>query len=156
MSPAGSDRFATARLRLAHEAANRPKVSHELQESGRLGQIGSFAAVGLLCTGVQYAILALLHGLAGWPGVPASGLGYLAGAVLSYALNYRFSFTPARSPLQGLWRYALVVLAGLACSSLCLAALLALGAPLPLAQLLTTAIVFVFNFTLSKRWAFDS
>jgi putative flippase GtrA len=114
-----------------------------------------FAVIGLLCTAIQYLLLAALHGLAGWNAVIASSLGYAVSAVVSYLLNYRFSFDSTRSLGQGAWRYGLVVATGLAMNSLCLAALLSVGLALLPAQIITTGAVFLFNYQLSRAWAFN-
>jgi putative flippase GtrA len=115
-----------------------------------------FAMIGLICTAIQYGLLALLHGWAGWNAVAASGIGYGASAVLSYLLNYRFSFDSTRSLGQGAWRYAVVVAFGLATNSVCLAGLMSAGIPVLFAQVITTGVVFALNYQLSRSWAFSS
>src|SRR5208337_4486217 len=75
-------------------------------------QFSAFFLVGLIATGLQYAVLVGLKELAHWPVVPASLTGYLAGGVFNYILNRRHTFESDRPHVEAGWRFAAVMVVG--------------------------------------------
>jgi putative flippase GtrA len=114
-----------------------------------------FAAVGLTGTGIQYVCL--------WIGVEylstqaniSSAMGYLLGTVANYRLNYLFTFKSEKSHAEAVSKYYAVVGIGWGIN-LGLMTLLAQQWAWNywLAQILTTTIGLVWNFTGSRFWAF--
>lgn len=120
-------------------------------------QLFSFLSVGLLATGLQYALTAGLV-LAGWlPLVPASTVGFLVSAVFNYLANARVTFasqgSPARNRMQQI-RFVLMVALGCALNAGLLRIAVSLGLHPVLGQLFATAGVLASNFTLSRLWVF--
>ncbi|MBA4344296.1 MAG: hypothetical protein C0423_19325 [Methylibium sp.] len=119
-------------------------------------QISGFALVGIVATGLQYVLMAvMIHGF-DWQALPAGALAYVGSAVFNYLLSRRFVFrSQARHAVAGL-RFAVIVVVGLGLNSM----LLHLGTVwlewhwLP-AQGVSTALVMFNNFLLAKFWAFD-
>lgn len=116
--------------------------------------LGRFLLVGGLATAVHYLITALLHGLAGWPMVLASAIGFTVSAIGNYALNARFTFRSERSHRSAFPRFALTAGAGLLINSLLLTALLGLGLHAVLAQLMTTLGTLIWNYVINALWTF--
>lgn len=122
-----------------------------------IAQLFSFLSVGLLATGLQYALTAGFV-LAGWLTlVPASTAAFLISAAFNYLANARFTFAaqadPARNASQQL-RFGLMVGLGCALNAGLLHLAVGLGAHPVLAQLFATTGVLVSNFTLSRLWVF--
>ena len=114
-----------------------------------------YAGAGAVGTGVQYALLIALVQLAHVGAVAASTVGAVAGAVVNYVLNHRYTFASARAHRIALPRFALVSALGVALNGLVLAATLALlDPPYLLAQLVATAAVLAAGYLANRAWTF--
>ena len=118
-------------------------------------QFVAFFGVGLVAAVVHYGFLiALVEGFR-WGPVPATLVGYLAGGVVSYALNRRLTYASDRPHGEATWRFAAVALVGFGLTGLLMQALTAwLGAPYLPAQLVTTGIVLFWSFLANRVWTF--
>lgn len=118
-------------------------------------QFFHFAAVGLCGTAVQY--LTLWGGVeyVGAPAAAASGCGYLLGSVVNYFLNYFLTFKSEKSHTETAVKYYTVLGIGW-CINTSLMTLLVhrWGWQYFVAQVLTTGIGFIWNFSGSRFWAF--
>ena len=75
-------------------------------------QFAAFFGVGIAAAIVHYGLLiALVEGIAAEP-VPATLLGYVAGGLVSYALNRRHTYESTRPHREATWRFALVAFVG--------------------------------------------
>jgi putative flippase GtrA len=113
-------------------------------------QFSRFLAVGVAATAVHYGVLiALVEAWAVHP-VLATTAGFVTAALLSYALNRRYTFDeqPAFGP--GLLRYYAAVSMGLLLNASVMAALTGWGAHYVLAQIVASGVALVWNF-LSAR-----
>ena len=119
-----------------------------------LRSLASFLMVGGFATGLQYAIMALLMGLAGVPALAASNIGFAISAVANYLLNAKLTFRSERSHASTLPRFAITAALGLGINSLLLSLLIAAGLHPAPAQILTTAGVLIWNYTLNALWTF--
>lgn len=119
-----------------------------------LSSLSRFLLVGGVATAIHYLIAAVLHGLANWPMVHASGVGFVVSALANYALNARFTFRSARSHRSAFPRFAATAAAGLLINTLLLGALLALGLHAVLAQPLTTLGTLIWNYVVNALWTF--
>lgn len=119
-----------------------------------LRSLASFVVVGGFATGLQYAIMALLMELAAVPALTASNIGFAISAVANYLLNARLTFRSERSHAATLPRFAITAALGLAINSLLLSLLIAAGLHPAPAQILTTAGVLIWNYTLNALWTF--
>lgn len=118
-------------------------------------QFVRFAAVGALATGVHYLLLIVLveGGLAG--PVAATAWGYLAGAVVGYAANRRYTFASSVRHVMGLPRFLLVAAAGFALNTALMAWMTASpGIHYLVAQIVATALVLIWNFAANRHWTF--
>jgi putative flippase GtrA len=119
-----------------------------------LRSLATFLVVGGFATGLQYAIMALLMALAGVPALAASNTGFAISAVANYLLNAKLTFRSERSHASTLPRFAVTAALGLGINSLLLSLLIAAGLHPAPAQILTTAGVLIWNYTLNALWTF--
>jgi len=114
-----------------------------------------YAGAGATGTLVHYAVLVALVQLANAAPVPASTAGAVAGAVINYGLNHRFTFASSKAHRTALPRFALIALAGVVVNALVLGALLTLpGLNYVVAQLLATVAVLVGGYLMNRAWTF--
>ncbi|MES2663745.1 MAG: GtrA family protein [Pseudomonadota bacterium] len=114
-----------------------------------------FLFVGLLATVIQYFILWILV-KADWCSAPtASGIGYIISAGFNYLLNYFFTFHSNALHVHAGKRFIILVLVGwLFTYALMHYLITSLNLYYFAAQLLTTGIILVLNFVLSRFWIF--
>jgi putative flippase GtrA len=118
-------------------------------------QLFSYGSTGLAAAVAHYGTLFALVELAGWRPVPATLVGFVAGGLVSYWLNRRFTFEATRSHAQAGWRFAVIAAAGfLATWALMSLFVERLALPYLPAQLVTTLIVMALTFTGHKLWSF--
>ena len=124
--------------------------------SGALHWIHTFVlhvATGFLAVAAHYTVMyALLR--TGMGGVPASAVGFLAGAVTRFALSYWHIFEPTRGVAVASVRFVVAIAAQLAANSALLAGLLALGTSLWPAQIVTTIALTFGNYLAYRLWVF--
>lgn len=120
-------------------------------------QISAFAVVGLIAALAHYgALVGLVEG-AGWRAVPATLVGYVAGGLVSYALNRRHTFASDRPHAEAGWRFAAVAGVGFGLTWGFMHLFVdVLGAPYLPAQLVTTGLVLVWSFLANKLWTFGA
>ena len=118
-------------------------------------QFTTFFGVGLVAAVAHYGLLVALVEGGGLHPVPATLAGYVAGGLVSYALNRRHTYTSRRPHREATWRFALVALVGFLLTWLFMYAFtIGLGAPYLPAQLVTTGIVMLWSFLAHKAWTF--
>ncbi len=118
-------------------------------------QFASFVLVGFAAAAAHYGtLIALVESGAARP-VPATLAGYVAGGVLSYALNRKFAFDSGRPHREAVWRFAAVAAVGFGLTGLLMAVLNGFaGWPYLPAQVLTTGVVLFWSFLAHKFWTF--
>lgn len=118
-------------------------------------QFAAFFGVGVAAAVAHYGLLvALVEGGLASP-VPATLAGYIAGGLVSYALNRTHTYRSTRPHREATWRFALVALVGFFLTWLFMHAFVEwLGAPYLPAQLVTTGIVMLWSFIAHKAWTF--
>ncbi|MEJ7668728.1 MAG: GtrA family protein [Casimicrobiaceae bacterium] len=118
-------------------------------------QFALFVIMGALATGTHILCLTLLVELSGWPPVSASCIGAIAGALVSYWLNYHHTFRSTRPHQAALSRFLIVAVVAFIVNGALLAGMLrSFGPHYLLAQVLTTLIVLIFTFSAGRLWAF--
>lgn len=120
-----------------------------------LPQFFLYGAAGAIGTAVHFAILAALVQFADTGAVAASTAGAIAGAIINYTLNHRFTFASRRTHRMALPRFLAVAAAGILLNAAVLAAMLAFVRPHYLvAQVVATGAVLVAGFLANRRWTF--
>jgi len=118
-------------------------------------QFARYVSVGLVATAVHYALLIGLVESGGTAPLPATLAGYVAGGLVSYALNRRLTFAGSRPHREATWRFTAVAASGFAWTSLLMALLVGrLGAPYLPAQAATTLVVLFWGFLANRLWTF--
>jgi len=118
-------------------------------------QLLRYTLVGAAGTLAQYVILVALVEGAGVDVVAASTLGAVAGALVNYALNRRYTFGGASPHVRSLPRFLAVAAAGIGLNAVVLALLAGYTAlPYLAAQVIATALVLVAGFVANRRWSF--
>jgi putative flippase GtrA len=118
-------------------------------------QFFRYAGAGAVGTALHYAVLIVLVQLAHAGPIAASTTGAIAGALVNYALNYRYTFASGNPHGRALPRFALVAIAGVALNALVLAAMLALaGAHYLVAQVVATGAVLGAGYLANRAWTF--
>jgi putative flippase GtrA len=111
----------------------------------------SFAMVGVVNTAIDFSVFWTTVHFLGWPLVPANVLAWLVAVSFSYAMNSFITFGPESGHVLR-WRdYATFLASGVAGMVASTATLFALSYVLPVlaAKLISIAISFVVNFSLS-------
>jgi len=124
--------------------------------TGILHWIHSFSlhvATGALAVAAHYAAM---YGLvrSGLPGVPASALGFAAGALTRFALSYWRVFAPSRGMTIAGARFVVAIALQLSVNTLLLAVFLELGLALWPAQVTTTVLMTFGNYLVYRLWVF--
>ncbi len=119
-------------------------------------QFVTFALIGLVGTGGHYAVLIALvqSGIAG-PTV-ATTAGFAVGAIINYALNYRFTFASDRPHGEALPRFLAVAATGAGINYLVVrAGIDSFGLHYLVAQVLATGLVLLWTFSINRFWTFN-
>lgn len=118
-------------------------------------QLLRYAGAGAVGTAIHYALLIGLVQLAGLGAVVASSIGAVAGALVNYRLNHRFTFRSDKAHGHALPRFAFVAVASIALNAMVLAGLLAYVTPNYLvAQVIATLVVMIAGYTANRAWTF--
>jgi len=114
-----------------------------------------FALVGATATITTYAVLIVgVEGLQ-MNAVTASVAGYMAGIVVNYILNYRYTFGSDQRHHVVIPRFLAVMVVGMFINAAVMyAGINWLGFHYMLAQLAAVAVVFMLSFAANRRWAF--
>lgn len=115
----------------------------------------AFSLVGVIGTLAHYSVLYALVEFRSFDPVWASGLGSLVGMIVNYTLNYSLTFKSRQPHSQTFPKFALIATLGL-CLNLALMAGLTHHLYYFYAQLITTAIVLLWNFSANSLWTFQS
>lgn len=119
-----------------------------------LREMARFAAVGVVNTGVDICLFALLLSAAAIPAAAANVLSYSAGVVTSFVLNGRWTFgsggRPAGPALSAFALFASAAVAGLLLSTLIVALLEGITGPL-VAKAVSVPLVLAWNFLSARR-----
>jgi putative flippase GtrA len=120
-----------------------------------LRQLASYGGAGVLAAIAHYGVLiGLVEGFRADP-VIASLIGFVAGGIVSYAVNRSLTFEATRSHGEAGWRFAIVAFGGFLITGALMHVFVKMaGLPYLPAQVITTLIVMVFTFTAHKRWSF--
>ncbi len=118
-------------------------------------QLVAFSGVGLAAAVAHYGLLILLVEGFGTHPVPATLAGYVAGGLVSYALNRKHTYQSSRPHREATWRFAMVAFVGFLLTWFFMHALTVwLEGPYLPAQIITTGVVMLWSFIAHKAWTF--
>lgn len=119
-------------------------------------QFTMFSAVGVIAAIGHYGTLIALSEFAAADPVPASLAGFIIGGVISYLLNYRFTFRSTKQHREALTKFLVVATMGFLLNGLLM---WLLTGPVDLhylvAQLFATGGVLAWTFSCNKLWTFN-
>lgn len=116
-----------------------------------------FLLVGLVATAVQYVVFALCIHLLNFEVVLSSCLGYITGSIVSYLLNYFFTFQANEKHLWVLSKFYLMVGLGFASNAVLMYVFASQWQwDAWISQVVTTGLVLMQNFGISRFWVFCS
>lgn len=118
-------------------------------------QFLQFAGVGVIGTLVHYTILiTLIHKLA-VGSTEASSVGFIAGALTNYLLNYRYTFASNKCHQETITKFFMVALIGLFLNGFLMSFCVhMLQLHYLLSQVIATCLVLLWNFTANRQWTF--
>lgn len=120
-----------------------------------LTQFLAFFGVGVVAAIVHYGLLIALKEVFFYDPVHASLAGYIAGGIVSYALNRAYTYEAQRGHFEAGWRFAVVAFVGFGLTWLFMALFTRqLGWHYLFAQIITTGIVLIWSFFAHKYWSF--
>jgi len=112
-----------------------------------------YSLVGAIGTATHYVLLVLLVQAAAVNPVLASTVGAVAGAIVNYALNHRYTFDSRRRYHESLPRFMAIAAVGMAINAALLAALVnGLGVHYLAAQVVATLAVLGVTFLANRAW----
>jgi putative flippase GtrA len=110
-------------------------------------------ATGFAAVAAHYALMYAMLA-AGLSPVPASGLGFLAGALTRFVFSYAHIFTPTHGVNVAGMRFVVAIAAQLAANSALLGAFMQAGVAVWPAQIATTVLLTVANYLVYRWWVF--
>jgi putative flippase GtrA len=123
----------------------------------RLFRFVKYALMGLVGTGVQYAVLIALTATHIAGAVVASTIGAGVGAIVNYVLNYRITFRSHARHLHAAPRFFIVAAAGMAINALVMSVMVnRLHVYYLLSQIVATGAVLLFGFIVNSLWSFKA
>lgn len=118
-------------------------------------QLIRYAFVGVLNTGLGYAVIFLCMGVFDWSPVSSNVAGYAVGFVVSFLLNRTFTFRSTGRARGELKRFLLIfALAYLANLGVLVLLVHAAGLAAGWAQVIAGIVYFALSFVLSKYYVF--
>ncbi len=120
-----------------------------------LKQLLTFFGVGVAATLTDWSTSFALNQFLGVPGVAAALISYCCGGTVSYTLNRLHTFESQKSHFEAGWKFAAVMVVGFSLTGL-FVWLFAdkMGLPFMAARMLSTCIVFFWNYAAHKLWTF--
>jgi len=122
---------------------------------GTIAQFLLFAGVGAIGTLGHYTILILLAQIWAVDPVFASSIGFIAGALINYILNYHFTFQSDRRHAEALTKFLIVATIGAGFNG----TIMYIGVENTninylVIQIFATCAVLLWNFVVNKLWTF--
>ena len=118
-------------------------------------QLKSFVGVGVVCTGLHYAVLVALVQIFGAQPVPSALCGSVCGGVLSYGLNRKHTFGSERPHEEAAWRFALIAGIAFLLTYVFMRQMVEVWRmPYLPAQVVTTGVVMIWTFAANRLWTF--
>jgi putative flippase GtrA len=114
-----------------------------------------FTGVGAITTLIQYSVVIGLAQLRNASPVLTSAVGFILGAVVSYILNYRYTFQSTNDHSGAMIKFMVVALIGLILNTFIMAvATEYFSLHYLIAQIIATGLVLIWNFSVHLLWTF--
>lgn len=114
-----------------------------------------FLLTGGIATAIQYIILGIGTSYYNLSASFSTGIGYGLGSIVSYFMNYFFTFNSTVSHFKATYRFYIMVSIGWLLSVILMYLFVdSLNLNKWFSQIFTTGVVFIFNYLISKLWIF--
>jgi len=111
--------------------------------------------MGAIGTAAHYSVLIFMVQLLHADAVVATTLGFIAGALINYMLNYHITFNSNKQHLETAARFFTIAAAAALINAMLMSAgLHMLDLHYLIIQLMATCIVLVFNYITNRYWTF--
>jgi putative flippase GtrA len=146
---------------LAAAALCRPRAHREQTTAAgarhSLVQFIDFAVVGVVGTAAHFVTLILLVQSASWAPAIATTAGFLVGALVNYALNYRLTFQSQASHADAVPRFLAIALLSMLLNVVIVWVLVHWnGMHYLLGQVIATSVILVVNFVANRALTFTA
>lgn len=119
-------------------------------------KFAKYVVAGLLATGTHYVVMIVLVNRFALPEVVSSSLGFIAGALVKYPLNYYGVFDSDAEHRGAVVRFVLSLVISFVINAAVFAVLLRmLDVHYMVSQVLTTGLVLFVNYLLARYWVFS-
>lgn len=119
-------------------------------------QFARYLLVGGLGTGVHLLFLVISVELAGLSATSGAIIGFISALLVSFLLNYKWTFKSCKPYISSFWRYFVVSISGLMLNTLMVNGLVKyFGLWYFTAQLSIIWVVPISNYLLNKYWSFE-
>jgi putative flippase GtrA len=135
-------------------AAPLQSLGREQATSTLASRFAAFTSAGAVGTIVHYAMLIALVEVGHMHSALAAAAGAGFGALVNYALNYRYTFRSKARHLDTFPKFALTALGAMLLSWLIVRAFVQWDAPYLVGQVLATGVVLLAGFASSQFWVF--
>ena len=154
-------------IETVYENGNEGSHFHPIRDSYRiykviLGSFVKFMGTSILCVGIDQGLAWLLRDvLLAHMGIDHTGLIWASGllarlvsSVVNFALNRSFVFKLKGSAKSAVWKYALLCVAVICISNLCVQLLELIGWNAGIAKAVCDTLLYFFNYHIQNRWVF--
>lgn len=118
-------------------------------------ELGAFLGVGIVAAIAHYGTLIVLVEVFGLGAVTASTIGFACGAIVSYTLNYKFTFLSNNRHCEAFIKFVAVAVVGSFLNGVILAFMMQFFRLHYLAaQVIATGLVFVWSYLANRMWTF--
>ena len=115
-----------------------------------------FLVVGAVSTAGHYLIMIGLVQQMGAEPVLSASIGFTAGAIVNYLLNYTITFRSRRPHRSAIPRFAVTAVTGLLLNALLVAVgVHGAGLHYVIAQVIATGLVVAWSYIINKLWTFS-
>ena len=120
-----------------------------------IAQFLLFAGVGAIGTLAHYTVLIVLVQFWAVDPVFASSIGFIAGAIINYILNYHFTFQSDKRHAEALTKFLIVATIGAGINGF----IMYIGVEntsinYMVVQIFATCVVLLWNYVVNKLWTF--
>lgn len=119
-------------------------------------QFSKFTLAGGVSTVLHYIVLVIIVDMMKGNPVYGSMIGYLFGGILNYYLNYKFTFESKKAHTSTASKFMVIMFVGFFLNGYLMTVFTSkIGLFYLVAQIFSTIVVLLWNFTANKFWTFS-
>lgn len=113
-----------------------------------------YVLVGVVATGVHYAILVAWVEIAGWPAWSGAGVGAVVGAQVAFVGNRALTFMHRGRLLASWWRFQATAAVGALTAVVTVGMAQRIGWHYLVGQVVATGLATLLTYAINRRWSF--